>query len=98
MIVNVKYSKQAKKFLDKNSSLLSESQIDNLALSSVKKIYKIENANIDLKPLKGNLKGFYRIRVSNIRIVFNIEEESQNNKLIVIFSAKDINFRGNIYN
>jgi len=58
----------------------------------MKRLLKNENTNIDLKSLQGDKKGYYRIRVGNIRIIFSFLE----NQLVVV-SVENIGFRGDIY-
>lgn len=53
---------------------------------------KIEQINIDLKPLKGEFTGMYRLRKGNIRIIFSYEQGE-----IVIASVETVDFRGNVY-
>ncbi|ACR79763.1 MULTISPECIES: type II toxin-antitoxin system RelE/ParE family toxin [Kosmotoga] len=59
-------SKQAKKYLDKLPKNIREkivSAIKNIPLG-------------DVKPLKGKYRGFYRLRVSNHRILFKREDNT----------------------
>lgn len=97
MILKILYSKQAKKFLDKNPSIINEAKIEDLALKAVKKIIKSEDVNIDIKALKGQWKGYYRIRVGNIRIIFNLENKKEESHITIIFFTNEIDYRGNIY-
>jgi mRNA-degrading endonuclease RelE of RelBE toxin-antitoxin system len=53
------------------------------------KVYPPEE--LDIKKLKGELKSFSRIRVGKIRIIFQIQADTET---IFIYN---INFRGNIY-
>ena len=46
---------------------------------------------LDIKKLKGELKGFSRIRVGDIRVIFQLRKETD---AIFIY---DINFRGSVY-
>ena len=92
------YSKATQKFLNKNNSNLSNEVLEELLIISIKKIYKIDDSSIDLKQLKGNFNGFYRIRKGNIRIIFNLKENKENNQIVLLVCfVKDIDFRGNIY-
>ena len=50
-----------------------------------------ENINIDLRKLVGNWKGYYRIRISQIRVIFKVFKEDRE-----IYVEK-IDFRGSIY-
>ena len=69
----VEYSKEAKKFID-------EQNIWSEVRSGIRKFsqgMKGENVNIDLKKLVGNWKGYYRIRIGKIRVIFDISKESR---------------------
>ncbi len=92
MNLEIGYSKKANKILEKNSKMLTEKEVDTLIVSAIKKIYKIEKTNIDLKKLKGKLKGLFRIKQGDIRIIFSLKKNKALNVLI-----NDIDFRGNIY-
>lgn len=92
MEVEFEYSKNALKFINKNPKLLSLEEVRNLVISAVKKILKMEEINVDLKMLKGNLRGYYRIRTNKIRIIFSLTR----NEIFIVF-VKDIGFRGDIY-
>lgn len=93
MNLKIRYLKKSKKFFKKNSHLLSEDKTDELLISAAKKIFLQEENTVDLKRLKGKLKGFYRIRVNNIRILFEI----QNGEIQIVMIVNDIDFRGDIY-
>ncbi len=92
MEVEFEYSKNALKFINKNPKLLSLEEVRNLVISALKKILKMEETNVDLKMLKGNLRGYYRIRTNKIRIIFSLTR----NEIFIVF-VKDIGFRGDIY-
>ncbi len=93
MNLEIGYSKKADKFLEnKNAKAITEKEVDTLIISAIKKIFKIENPNIDLKKLKGKLKGCFRIKKGDIRIIFTLKR----NKILKIL-VNDIDFRGNIY-
>lgn len=47
--------------------------------------------NIDIRKLKGEWSGYYRIRKGKLRIIFTIEKE---NKIIFI---ERIDYRGEVY-
>ncbi len=51
----------------------------------------IKGEKVDIKKLKGKLKGFLRLRVGNTRIVFKIRPEERK---IFIFKA---GYRGEVY-
>jgi mRNA interferase RelE/StbE len=46
---------------------------------------------LDIKSLKGDWKGFLRMRVGKVRIIFRIDAEADR------LQVHDIDFRGNIY-
>lgn len=91
--IKLTYLKKAKKFLDKNKSSLSENQVDELIIKFIKKHFYNCDENIDYKQLQGNLKDYYRIRKSNIRIIVRVV----NNEILIEAIIEDIGFRGNIY-
>lgn len=92
MNLEIGYSKKANKFLKKNAKAITEKEVDTLIISAIKTIFKIENQNIDLKKLKGELKGCFRIKKGDIRIIFTLKR----NEILKIL-INDIDFRGNIY-
>ena len=91
--IKITYLKKAQKFLLKNSNIIQESEVDNLMILAIKKkIYKLD-VNLDIKDLKNNLKGKFRVRKGKIRIIFELTED----ELIIETIIEDIDFRGNIY-
>ena len=92
MNLRIDYSKQSIKFLKKNPHLLTIEQVDELIIKAMKRLLKNENTNIDLKSLQGDKKGYYRIRVGNVRIIFSFLENQ-----LVVASVENIGFRGDIY-
>ena len=84
-------SKRAAKFLQsindpEKSNVLDRIRILFEALSN-KDILKLQQ--FDIKNLKGNWKGYQRMRLGNIRILFMIKAD----ELII----EEINFRVNLY-
>jgi mRNA interferase RelE/StbE len=49
------------------------------------------NLTADIRKLRGEWEGFYRLRVGKSRIIFSIDEENE------IIRIHDIGYRGNIY-
>ena len=92
MKLQITYSKEADKFLKKNLHALSEKETDKLVVSAVRSILKLEDINIDLKKMKGEYRGCFRIRKGALRIIFSLQKE----KLLSAF-VHDMDFRGNIY-
>ena len=83
----IEYSKEAKKFID-------EQNIWDGVRSGMRKFLqrmKGKNVNIDLKKLVGNWKGYYRIRIGKIRVIFDVSKESRE-----IFVEK-VDYRGKVY-
>jgi len=93
MIVEIKYKKNAVKFIKKNSHKISKTEIDELIIKALKKIIKNETINIDLKKLVDNEQDFFRIRKNNIRIIFSFSNTNE----IVISIVENIGYRGGIY-
>ena len=87
------YFKKAKKFLDKNKNVINEKQVDELIIKFIKKHFFNYDENIDYKQLQGNLKDYYRIRKSNIRLIIRIVDDN----IIIEAIIEDIGFRGDIY-
>lgn len=87
----IRFSKQAEKFFAKQS-ILTESEVVVLLAQSLCHLLKIEQINLDIKPLHGELAGLFRLRKGNIRIIFSYEHDE-----IVIALVETIDFRGNVY-
>ena len=92
MNLKISYSKEADKFLKKNKDKLKEAETDELIIEAIRKLFIIEETNIDLKKLKGRERGSFRIRKGDIRIVFSFKKEK-----ILHAMIKTIDFRGNVY-
>jgi mRNA interferase RelE/StbE len=45
----------------------------------------------NIKALKGELSGFYRLRVGKMRVIFEVDEENR------VIKVVDAGFRGSIY-
>lgn len=89
--IDINYSKISEKFIKKNESVINFENVKDLIEKAVKKINK-QDINIDLKELKGNLHGYYRIRKGDLRIIF-----SYNKGLVHIVNIENIDFRGSVY-
>ena len=83
----VRYSKQTSKFLEKNSI----DSLDSDIRKAIKKVVIMENTNINIKKMKGEWKGFYRIRQGDLRIIMRFEAEKK-----IVFVHR-IGWRGNVY-
>lgn len=89
MIFNLNFSKQAEKFL-KTTKDVSKEEIFVIISKAVKK-FRGENINIDIKKLRGEWFGFFRIRVGKIRIIAEFDFDNQSVFIEVIDT------RGNAY-
>lgn len=81
-------SREAEKFLDGDETTVKEIQA---LVGKAVRYFQREDVNIDIKKLKGEWKGFYRIRSGKMRIIaeFNFDDS-------VVFIER-IDWRGNIY-
>jgi mRNA interferase RelE/StbE len=75
----VRFRKQAFKFLQEtDAELVAEIQTqldqidDSLELQSI-----IPFTELDLKKMKGDWVGYYRLRIGSIRVIFTIDAESK---------------------
>lgn len=91
--LKITYLKKPTKFLNKNSSVITENEVDILIVNFVKNHFFNIDINIDYKALQGKLKDFFRIRKGNIRIILRVH----NNEIIIEAIVEDIGFRGDIY-
>jgi mRNA-degrading endonuclease RelE of RelBE toxin-antitoxin system len=91
--IKLTYLKRATKFLNKNKHIIQEGDIDKLIILAIRKKIFLEKNSLDIKELKGILKGKSRIRKGKIRIIFSIQE----NEVLIESIIEDIDFRGNIY-
>jgi len=91
--IKLTYLKKAIKFLAKNSSVITEDQVDVLVVKFIKrKIYNLDE-NIDYKQMSGAISNVYRIRKGNIRIIVTLEDD----EIIIEAIITDIGFRGDVY-
>ncbi|MGH2412537.1 MAG: type II toxin-antitoxin system RelE family toxin [Microcystaceae cyanobacterium] len=91
--MKVKFSKNTVKFLnklDKNNREKIREKI-NYLFQSLENEGIIPFTALDIKKLKGEWEGFFRIRLGNIRIIFTL---NQNLEELLIY---EIDFRGNFY-
>ena len=86
-------SKAAIKFLEKLSAQETEKLQDRLAhlLQLLATEGMIPFNELNIKSLKGDWQGFFRMRVGQIRVVFAIDPEADELQIY------DTDFRGNIY-
>ncbi|MFM7279277.1 MAG: type II toxin-antitoxin system RelE family toxin [Microcystis aeruginosa] len=93
LILKIRISRSANKFLEKLDANSRKSVLTKIGI--LKTCLETQNVyppeELDIKKLKGELKGFSRIRVGKMRVIFEIVKETDE---IFIY---EINFRGNIY-
>lgn len=87
------YLKKAKKFLDKNKSVITESQVDESVIKFIMSRFFGKDTNVDFKQLQGSLENIYIIRKGNIRIIVKVV----NDEVIIEAIIEDIGYRGDIY-
>jgi mRNA interferase RelE/StbE len=91
--MEVKFSKSAVKFLEKLDEKNKEQIREKIfyLLNSIEDRGIITFRDLDIKKLKGNWEGFLRMRVGKIRVIFTVNNNS--NELLVY----EIDFRGDAY-
>ncbi len=89
-ILQIRFERKAEKFFDKNST--GKDEVNELIIKAVKKLSG-HDGNVDLKQLKGEWKGYLRIRKNNLRIIFKVIEDEN----LVIATVINIDFRGSVY-
>ena len=82
--------RDADRFLISNKTKIGEEEIFDLIRKSLLK-FRGENINIDIKKLKGEWEGFFRIRKGELRVIVEFDFEN--------FTAliEQIDWRGNAY-
>ncbi len=91
--IKISYLKKAVKFLKKNSSVITEEEVDKLVIKFVKKRVFGIDTNIDFKQMSGAISDIYRIRKGNIRIIVRLKDE----EIIIEAVIVDIGHRGDVY-
>jgi mRNA-degrading endonuclease RelE of RelBE toxin-antitoxin system len=90
--IEIQYLKKANKFLAKNFNVITKNDVDALIIKAIRKIFKNEDINIDLKSMS-TMESYYRIRKGNIRIIFYIDENDE----LIVSVVETIGYRGDIY-
>ena len=86
----VEIGKQSEKFLEKNSHEVTDIVYDKIR--NVKDWLESKDyLKVDLKKLKGDYQGCYRIRSGKIRVIISIDKKENTIRIL------NINFRGSIY-
>lgn len=89
-LLQIQYERNAEKFFVK--SKITRDEVTELIIKAVRKLSG-QNENVDVKYLKGELKGYLRIRKGDLRIVFQIIEDEN----LIFVTVSNIDFRGNVY-
>jgi mRNA interferase RelE/StbE len=91
--MEIALSKAAIKFLEKSSAKEVERIREKLSdlLSVIEAEGMVSSNDLDIKALKGEWKGYLRMRVGKVRVIFTINAELDELQIY------DIDFRGNIY-
>jgi mRNA interferase RelE/StbE len=91
--MEIKFSKNSIKFLNKLPSKNQEQIREKILylLNDLENQQLIPFQQLDIKKLKGNWQGFFRMRVGKIRVIFTIQDDF--NELLVY----EIDFRGDVY-
>lgn len=84
---SIDYSKSAKKFIDEHRIIEDVRELLRKLLLRIKG----EEANLDLKKLKGKWEGYLRIRQGKVRIVLKVYKGEKR-----IFVER-VDFRGSVY-
>ena len=88
----VKFRKEAIKFLQKASpedAARIQSQLNQL-LVAVEEQGFIPFTDLDIKKMKGEWEGFYRLRVGKIRVVFSLSNDSDDIEVYIIGARGDV--------
>ncbi len=85
---NVIFSKKSKSFQDKNPGY--KSKILDLLKKFIRFVFG-ERENIDVKKMKGEWDGFYRLRSGKIRIILSIDLDKE------VLYVERIGFRGDVF-
>ncbi|MBD2434984.1 MULTISPECIES: type II toxin-antitoxin system RelE family toxin [Fischerella] len=88
----IKFRKRAIKFLNKANPEDVENireQINQIAVA-VEQLGIIPFTELDIKKMKGDWEGFYRLRVGKNRIIFTIDMDSQDIEIYAIGARGDI--------
>ena len=89
-ILQIQFERKAEKFFDKKSA--GKDEVNELIIKAVKKFSGYDE-NIDLRQLKGEWKGYLRIRKNNLRIIIKVTEDEN----LIIVTVVNIDFRGSVY-
>jgi mRNA interferase RelE/StbE len=89
-LLQIHFERKADKFFNKGS--FEKEEVSGLIIKAIRKLSG-QDENVDVKYLKGEFKGYLRIRKGDLRIVFKIAEAED----LIIVTVSNIDFRGNVY-
>jgi mRNA interferase RelE/StbE len=89
-ILQIQFERKADKFFNKGNN--DKDEVSKLIIKAVRKLSG-HDENVDVKYLKGVLKGYLRVRKGDLRIVFKIVEDED----LIIVTVSNIDFRGQVY-
>ena len=78
------------KKIDKFINSLTNSKAIRGKLTLLENFKSEQKLNLDIKSMKGNWRGYYRIRFGSVRFIFRIIDDS------IVF-IEEANYRGKIY-
>ncbi len=87
MIINISYTKEAKKFFIKHEDVKEKFK------TNLKKYYQEKQTNIDIKKLQTKIE-LYRMRIGKYRVIYTFDEKNNEILFIGVIGA---NTRGDIY-
>jgi mRNA interferase RelE/StbE len=88
----VKFRKKAVKFLQKANSedvAKIQSQLNQL-LTAIEQQGIIPLTELDIKKMRGEWEGFYRLRVGKIRVIFIVDFDSSQLEIYTIGARGDV--------
>ena len=88
----VKFRKQAIKFLQKTTledAAKIQGQLSQL-LIAIEEQGVIPFTDLDIKKMKGQWEGFYRLRVGKIRVIFTVNLDSASIEIYTIGARGDV--------
>jgi mRNA-degrading endonuclease RelE of RelBE toxin-antitoxin system len=89
-LLQIHFERKADKFFGKCN--ISKDEVSGLIVNAVRRLAG-QNENVDVKYLKGQFKGYLRIRKGDLRIVIKIAEDEK----LIIVTVSNIDFRGSVY-
>ncbi|NJL65522.1 MAG: type II toxin-antitoxin system RelE/ParE family toxin [Methylacidiphilales bacterium] len=88
----IRFRKKAIKFLEKANPEDVENirvQVNQIA-SAVEELGVIPFTELDIKKMKGDWEGFYRLRVGKNRVIFTLDNDSRDIEVYVIGARGDV--------